>query len=59
MRELYLVACGLIIGLSVRDWWNRERDRIAWDAAEHAAESVEHRAAFRKAHPEAVEPQPA
>ena len=50
MRELYLIACGLIVGLSVRDWWNRERESIAWDAVEKAEQRrrwQEHRAEER------------
>jgi hypothetical protein len=44
MKELYLVACGLLIGLSVRDWLERYQERIAWRAADMAAENLQHRA---------------
>lgn len=48
MRELYFVACGLLIGLSVRDWLERYQERIAWRAADMAAENLEHRERTRR-----------
>lgn len=60
MRELYLVACGLLIGLSVRDWWDGQKDNIAWTAADRAEGNIRHRATmFRSEHIEPVEPTPA
>jgi hypothetical protein len=43
MRELYLVACGLFIGLAVRDWIESHERRIAYRAADMAGENLEHR----------------
>jgi hypothetical protein len=59
MRELYLVACGVIIGWNIQYWWGRERERLAWDAADKASESLMNRQRFEREHPQPAEPTPA
>lgn len=44
MREIYFVACGIILGISFRDWLKAHEERVAWRAADMAAENLEHRA---------------
>jgi hypothetical protein len=56
MRELYLIACGLVIGMSVRDWWDRQKRSIAWDAADHAEERQRERERFERNGIPPVEP---
>jgi hypothetical protein len=59
MRELYLVACGLVIGLSVRDWLEARERRIAYRAADLAEENFERRRRWEAQNPQPVEPAPA
>ena len=51
MRELYLVACGLLIGMSLRDWIERQETRVAWRAADLVREEEHRRRAWERQNP--------
>lgn len=48
MREIYFVACGILLGMTFRDWIERHEQRVAWRAADLAAENLEHRERTRR-----------
>ena len=58
MREIYFVVCGVILGVTFRDWLKAHEDRVAWRAADLAAENLEHRQRVRRRMDE-TGPQPA
>lgn len=49
MKELYILACGIVIGCSLVDFLERYERRIAWRAAELADEEMTRRARWRDA----------
>jgi hypothetical protein len=63
MRELLLVASGVVLGIYFADWIEAHERRIAWRAADLAGENLEQRArtARRDAelNPQPTEPAPA
>jgi hypothetical protein len=58
MREIYFVACGIILGVTFRDWLKAYEERIAWRASDIAADNLEHRARCARREAE-LNPQPA
>jgi len=62
VREIYFVACGIILGVTLRDWLKACEERIAWRASDMAAENLEHRVRCQRREAElqpAPEPVPA
>lgn len=51
MRELYFIACGLILGVTLRDWLEAHEQRIAWRAADIAEETIAQRRKWQEQNP--------
>lgn len=51
MRELYILAVGIAVGLSVGELLESYQRRIAYRAADIAEETLERRMAFRRRSP--------
>lgn len=56
MREIYFVACGIILGMSLRDWLERHERRVAYRAADIAEETLARRREWEAQNPDAVAP---
>jgi hypothetical protein len=59
MREVYLLACGIVLGLVARDWLESMERRIAYRAADQAADNLDLRSRWPKRWPADDEPTPA
>jgi hypothetical protein len=51
MRELYFVTCGIVLGITLRDWLEAHEQRIAWKAADLVREEEQRRRAWEKENP--------
>lgn len=47
MREIYMLACGVVLGLIARDWVENMERRIAYRAADQAADNLDMRSRWK------------